>query len=325
MIRFNLALLLSLLFIGCGGNSNPEPISYPSWYLTPPQNNGSFLYGTGEGSDINSAKASALSSVSASLSITVSSELKKSESSSALNGNENTYKSVVNSIKAEVKEMEFSDYKVIQNQVINSKFLVLIEVSRHRLFSDQKTKLDSYAKELKDEQKEIRKCVPIKQALLYSQSEQKTHKLKSLALLTKTVDSNFDTAPYLEEISKIKSLRQEALGKIRVSLKTSKEASVFLNVLKEGLNKAGITTVNRGSNTDIKLENLFQTDEIYGYKIAKSNLTISTQSLGKTLATNTLVLSGKSRYDYKKAKLNAANLLRAKIKKDGIFSVLGIN
>lgn len=322
MIRFTLALFLSFIFIGC--ISTPEPVAYPSWYLNPPQNNGSFLYGVGEGSDLNSAKASALSSVSASLSITVSSELKKSESSSSLNGNENSYKSVVNRVNAEVKAIEFNDYKVTKNQVINSKFLILIEVSRHKLFNEQKTKLDNYLNELKNEQQEIQKYTAIKQALLYSHNEEKTAKLKSLALLTKTVNSNFDTAPYLKEISEIKASKQDALSRVKVSVKASKEASLFLDALKEGLNKAGITTVKQGANTYIKLNNHFQTDEIYGYKIAKSSLTISTQSLDKTLATNTLALSGKSRYDYQKAKENTAKVLRAKIKKEGIFSILGL-
>ncbi len=322
MIRFTLSLFLSLIFTGC--ISTPEPIAYPSWYLNPPQNNGSFLYGVGEGSDLNSAKVSALSSVSASLSITVSSELKKSELSSSLNGNEKTYKSVLNRVNAEVKAIEFNNYRVTQNQVINSKFLILVEVSRHKLFNEQKTKLDNYTQELKNEQLQIQKTPAIKQALLYKQSEENTAQLKSLALLAKTVNSNFDTSAYLKEISIIKRSKQEALSRVKVKITASKDASLFLDALKEGLNKVGVTTVNHGANTLITLKNHFQTDEIYGYKIAKSRLTISTQSLDKTLATNTLALSGKSRYDYQKAKANAANILRAKIKKEGIFSILGL-
>jgi len=324
-MRYILSLLISLTFIACGGSSKPEPIDYPSWYLNPPQNNGSFLYGVGEGSDINSAKASALSAVSASLSITVSSELKKSESSSSFNGNENTYKSVVNNVKAQVKEMEFSEYKVIKNQVLGNQFLVLVEVSRHRLFSEQKTKLDTFSNELKEEQKNIAKQDPIEQALLFSKSLQKTAKLKSLALLSKSIDTNFNTSVYTKQANAIEASKLDALNKLKVSISASNEAKVFTDALKEGLNKAGIKVVNSGANTKIKLKNSFQTDEIYGYKIAKANFSIATQSSGKTIATNNLSLSGKSRYDYKKAKLNAANLLRAKIKKDGIFSVLGIN
>jgi len=323
-MKYILTLFITLFFIGCGG-SNPEPTAYPSWYLNPPQNSGNYLYGVGQGSDINSAKASALSAVSASLSITVSSELKKSESSSAFNGKESTYKSVINHVKADVKAMEFSDYKVTQNQVLGNQFLVLVEVSRHRLFSDQKTKLDNYANELQNEQNNITQNTPIQQAFLYTKSLEKTAKLKSLALLTKSVDAHFDTKPYLKQATDIENSKQIALNKITVSLKASKEANVFMDALKEGLNEAGIKTVTTNANTNIKLKNSFQTDKIYGYKIAKSNLTITTQSHDKTLATKTLVFSGKSRYDYNKAKLNAANQLRSRIKKEGIFSVLGIN
>jgi len=324
-MRYVLALFISLTFLACGGSSKPKPMAYPSWYLNPPQNSGSFLYGVGEGSDINSAKASALSSVSASLSITVSSELKKSESSSSFNGNESSYKSVVNRVKAQVKEMEFNEYQVVKNQVLGEQFLVLVEVSRHKLFNEQKTKLDAFSNALKQEQKNIKKQVPIKQALLLDKSLQKTEKLTSLALLSKSIDATFDTAPYTQQASMLEASKQDAFNKIKISITASNEAEVFTDALKEGLNKAGIQVVTRGANTRVQLKNTFLTDEIYGYKIAKAKLSIATLSSDKTVASNTLALSGKSRYDYKKAKLNAANLLRAKIKKDGIFSVLGIN
>lgn len=323
-IRYITFVLIALFFIGCGGNT-PQPISYPSWYLNPPQNNGSSLYGVGQGRDIGTAKASALSAISASLSITVSSEFKKDESSSSYNGNENTYSSAINRVKAEVKAIEFNEYQVIQNQMLSNTVLVLVEVSRNKLFNVQKEKLDRFSGELAIEQKNISQYSPLKQAYLYTQSMPKAQKLKSLTLLAKTIHSGFDTTAYLAQATKIKQNREDALNRTKVSITADSNARVFIDALKEGLNKAGIKTVSSHANASIHLKNHFQTDEIYGFKIAKSTLSLSTQDARKkTIATRTLLLNGKSRYDYNKAKLNAAHLLSQKIKKEGIFSLIGI-
>jgi len=318
-----LILITALLFIGCGG-SQPEVVKYPSWYLNPPRNSDSSLYGIGEGRDLATAKASALSSVSASLSVTVSSELKQSQSSQTRNGQESTYRSAISSLKAEVKEMEFSEYKIINNQQISSKFIILVEVSRQHLFNDQRNKLQRYSKELQDRQDNIKKSPLLTQVHLYEKSVQKTDKLKSLALLSKTINRSFDLSPYLEQIKKIKDSKLNALNKVRVSIHTTDEAEVFKDAIKEGLNRAGIKYVSSGANTDIYLKSSFLTDEVYGYKMAKANLSISTKSQNKTIASNTLKLSGKSRYDYQKAKLNAAQILRKKITTEGLFIILAI-
>lgn len=324
-MKYFLVVLVSFLFIGCmGGGAKPEVVSYPSWYLNPPQNNATSLYGVGEGSDINIAKASALSFVSESLSLTVSSELKKSDSSRRHNGKEDTFTSVVSSLKTEAKEMEFSEYKIIKNQQVGSKMILLVEVSREKLFNDQKAKLDLFADELKAEKISISKYPLLKQADMYKKRASKSTKLKSLALLTQTINSKFDTGKYIKQTREVKDASEDALNKVRISITASKEAKIYIDAIKEGLNDAGIKTSSKNSNTQLVLKNTFQTDSIYGFKIAKSTLTLSTKVKAKTIASKTLTLSGRSKYDYTKAKANASSLLRVKIKEEGIFSILGI-
>jgi len=321
-----ISIFITLFIIGCGGNRQPEPISYPSWYLNPPANDGSFLYGTGEGNTIDSAKASALNSIAASLSTTVSSEFKKKESSQSFNGNENAYHSALNTVKAEVKAIEFSDYRIMQNQVVENKALVLVEVSRFKLFTTQKEKLERFSQELLTEQSNINRQSPLKKAYLYEKNRDKAQRIISLALLTKSINSGFDTAPYFQQAADIKQICSDAVDNAKVSITAEPEAEVFVTVITEGLNKAGIKTVYKGANTRIHLKNSFQTDEIYGFKIAKATLSISTQdSSRKNIATKTINLSGKSRYDYDKAKASAAQNLRKKIEEEDIYTVIGID
>lgn len=324
-MKIVLFLLLSLFFIGCGGVKQPEAISYPSWYLNPPQNDGGSLYGVGEGGDISSAKISALNAIAGSLSLTVSSEFKKSESSSSFNGRENAYHSAISTLKAEVKEIEFSDYTIVQNQVLSGKIILLVEVSRARLFNDQKAKLEQFSKELRAEHANILRKSPLQQAFGYEQSMNKTQKLTALALLAKSINSNFDTAPYVNQTAQIKQYQADALSSAKVSVTADPEARVFVDALKEGLNEAGIQTVSSGANTHIHLKNSFLTDTIYGFTIVKATLLLSTKDARqKNIATRTINLNGKSRYDAEKAKLSAAQSLSLKIRQEGIYALVGI-
>ncbi|MFC2073661.1 LPP20 family lipoprotein [Campylobacterota bacterium] len=317
--------IIALLFIGCVGSEEPQAISYPSWYLNPPQNDGSSLYGVGDGRDINTAKTSALNSIAASLSITVSSEFKKSESTQSFNGNESAYHSALNTIKAQVKEIEFSDYQVIQNQATSTKALVLVEVSRAKLFQKQKEKLERFSTELAAEQKNIARQSSLQKAFMYSNQVQKAQKLNSLALLTKTINANFNVEPFLQQVAKTKQVHNDSINNTRVYVSADKEAKVFIDVLKEGLNKAGLKVVRNNENASIHIKNSFQTDEIYGFKIAKASISFSSKDAkNKTIATRSIKLSGKSRYDYDKAKANAAQVLGQQIEQEGIYTLLGI-
>lgn len=318
-------IMTALLLIGCGGSREPQVISYPSWYLNPPQSNGASLYGVGEGRDINAAKTSALNSIAASLSITVSSEFKKSESTKSFNGDENAYHSALNTIKAQVKEIEFNDYQIIQNQITLTHSFVLVEVSRAKLFQNQKEKLIRFSTELKAEGKNIARQSSLQKAFMYSKQVQKAQKLNSLALLTKTINADFSITPYLQEVAKIKEAHNDALNDTRVYVSADKEARIFMDTLKEGLNKAGLKVVSRKANAGIHIKNTFQTDEIYGFKIAKASLSLSSKDgKNKTIATRSIKISGKSRYDYDKAKANAAHSLGQKIEQEGIYTLLGI-
>ncbi|MBE0497974.1 MAG: LPP20 family lipoprotein [Campylobacterales bacterium] len=318
-------MLLSLFFMGCSGAKQPEVLSYPSWYLNPPHNDGSSLYGVGEGVDLSSAKISALNAIAASLSVTVSSEFKKSESSSSFNGRENTYHSAINTLKAEVKEIEFGDYTVVQNLALSGRIILLVEVSRSRLFNAQKAKLEQFSKELRAEHANISRKSPLQQAFAYEQSMEKTQKLTALALLAKSINSNFDTAPYIDQVAQIKQYQEDALGNAKVSVTADPEARVFVDALKEGLNDAGIQTVSSGANTHIHLQNSFQTDVIYGFTIVKATLLLSTKDAQqRNIATKTISLNGKSRYDAEKAKLSAAQSLSLKITQEGIYALIGI-
>ena len=68
---FNI-LFMGFIFSGCINNANKSS-TIPNWYLSSPQNNLNFIYGVGEGKNIDEAKQNALNDISSRLIVSVSS------------------------------------------------------------------------------------------------------------------------------------------------------------------------------------------------------------------------------------------------------------
>jgi len=323
-MKYFLALCLSLFFIGCS-DKKPNAITYPSWYLSFPTNNSLSLFGVGQGADINVAKASALSYISDSLSLTISSNLQKSERSHRSNGEEDIFISVSSSLHAQAKEIEFSQFKIIRNEQIGSTFVVLIEVSREELFNDYRSKLNLFSKELRDEEANISHYPFIKQGLLYKKRAFKSSQLRSMALLTQIINPQFNVRTYIEQSRKVAEASQRVLNKVKVYIHASNEAWLYIDSITKGFNDVGIKTGFNDATTHVYIKNKFKMANIYGFSIAKATLVFDTKLNKEVISSNTLILSGKSKYDYPSAKNDTNELLRRQIDREGIFSILGLD
>jgi hypothetical protein len=120
------ALLTKLLFIlsiiafftACVGEKKNTPIQLPKWYLNPPANNFTTLYGTGEGKTLNEAKNNALKDMSEKLVVSVASSMNSITTTSDDGTNSSYLKENIKNVKVEAKKITFSNYKtqkVIQN------------------------------------------------------------------------------------------------------------------------------------------------------------------------------------------------------------------
>jgi len=325
-MKIFIVFIFSIFFIGCSSNKNIELNSYPSWYLNPIISDDSYLYGTGEDYTLEAAKNSALASIASSLSTTINSTFSKIESSNTLNEVETVNSSIINQINADSADIEFTHFKILKNETASNKFVVLVQVSRYKLFTFYKNKLDSLFDSIYNDLKDVNKKDPLTKASIYSRNLDLVPNITSLITISKSINNHFNTKPYFDKIISLQTSMNKAISKVKVSISADSNSTFFINTIKEALNDIDISIVDSNkANSFVHIKNNFLNDELFGFKISKANLTLSYSNLNKNIiSTNNISISGKSRYNHLKAKENCAIVLRKKIHQDDIFYILGL-
>ena len=134
-------VVFSLAFVGCVNSK--QDIEIPQWYLNSPANTGLFLYGSGDGENLEAAKSNALNNMAAGLVVSISSSLQTTTKTSVLNGKDSYSKDISKDVKVEVQKIKFTNAIVKNSQLINGRFYVLMQVNRIDLFIQKKSEFDT--------------------------------------------------------------------------------------------------------------------------------------------------------------------------------------
>lgn len=138
MSLFSLLLISMLVMVGgCShtqhnseSHARPKPVTVPAWYLTPPANTKTRLYGTGEGETMEEATRHALSNLLARISVTVSSTYKSRELSHT-DVYEYVSKERSYDIETIVKKLPVTNYRTLRSQRLAwNRYITLIAVDR---------------------------------------------------------------------------------------------------------------------------------------------------------------------------------------------------
>ncbi len=147
-----ISMLIALFFSGCT-NSKKEVtknFEFPSWYLNPMVNDDVYLYGIGEGVNLDEAKQNALVSLSSSLMITIESKssLKKE---SILKYREYVFKNFNIDTTSNTEKLTFKNYETINVKKHRyNNILVQVRVKKTDLINSLNKEIKSLYKEYKD-------------------------------------------------------------------------------------------------------------------------------------------------------------------------------
>ena len=135
IFNYILILLLSFLFISCSSSQKELKIqSIPSWFLSSQVQDKDNLYGRSSAYSLEEAKKQALSNISSYLSV----EIQSSTNIQKKSGNGYYDKNVSQKINTSTKKLQFTNAKIIKNIIIDSKYYVLVQVNKNKLFDENK-------------------------------------------------------------------------------------------------------------------------------------------------------------------------------------------
>lgn len=325
MFNAIIAAVFVIMFAGCTASDTPATSNFPSWYLNPPHNSASTLYGTGSGSDLPSAKNAALNAISSSLSVTIEGKFEKSDHSIRTDRGEQTLQDVLNTVKADTKALTFTNARVEQNSIMGNTVLVLVSVDRSQLFNEQKEKLDTTIASLKSSTQRAPELSHIERFVLLKDIRSRHETIAANAELLSAIKPGFDNRPYFAYITETDNWYEALKSSLNIRITSDTEAFYFIAPISDALTAEGIKVDTASKGTTLALTATTQQDDIFGFKIEKVRLstTLKTAS-GKIIASRQHTVSGKSRYDHIQARHQAAKQFRAEIHRDGIFSILGL-
>jgi len=315
-----------LLLGGCAkdlGVSKKEEVQIPKWYINAPSNNQIYLYGTGEGSNLEEAKTMALNNMSSRLVVSVGSTLKKKTTTTTSSNGVSTYsKDISQDVKIDVEKIRFTNAKVEKSSVLGNSFFVLMKVNRNDLLNEKQKEFAVLDKRLSDKFAQLDSKPILEKIYHLKQMYPDTIKAKKLSFVLYAISNEFNYAPYFAKydsyIDKINYLKD----KLTIKVSTNDKYKFFADELIELLNINDYKITKDQANVEIKINNKIRYSTARGWKIAKVSTTMSIVSNEKIIANKTINTIGRSSSSNENALASAAMYFKKELQKRGLDEIL---
>ena len=321
-------LTVLLLLTACGTAKERVVVKekqLPAWYLKPPASDMHALYGVGEGRDKKEALSNALSSILATLSVSISSQYsaKSVIKEGHINSQDATY---VNETQSEVKKIRISNYQIVQSAVLGfKKYAVLVKVDRVKFFKSLRQELDQDFTELEIwEQK--KKGTVLQKLAFYNRVANKMADLKNRLTVMSVLNDSFDPKPYLQKYETLLSRRDQLLKNITFWVVADYRA--LAAPIEKGLSekKFRIKRVNNHSHFTVFIKSSMQQAKSYGFYIVRSEIRLETKdAYGTQIAANILHITGNSSQSFSIAKQDVVKKLNQLVVQKGVAKILNLN
>lgn len=317
-----LYLTLSCVKTNQLANLNSGEDSDISWYLNPENNNATDIYGFGEGRTLEQATKSALSDASARLSVSISSTSNLLLEENELDTNSEFRKKITQNIDA----IQFPNFETVKSGKKEQNIYIQVKINRSEFVNLQNEKINF----LKNKIKNLTNSVANQNIIKKRNSYQYIIKLaKKGEILVRIVHGANNGE--LKSILKAQSDAENKLSRLSDNydfyFKTKSDVKIY-SIISKYLNRQGvsISTVKNNSDNQIVMDvkSSQQTNKIYGSYITKLTVDFSNFMKNKIVATNKIEVSGSSTIGRNESYSAAIKSLDEKIKRDGVFKVLGL-
>ena len=326
-----LYIILSIILFVSGCANQKERVvvkekSLPSWYMQPPASNAQEMYGVGEGKDRQEALSNALSSLLATLSVSISSKYsaKSVVREGSINSNESTY---INETQSEVKKIRISSYEVLESAKLGFKrYAVLIKVDRMKFFKTLQKEIDQEFALVSAWERNRAAKNALMQLAFYDKTLQRLSDLQNRLIVMSVLNEHFQSQPYLQKYEKLRNKRDKLLRSITFWVEADYQP--LRGPIEKGLSskKFKIKNLQNAYHFTISINSNMQKANSYGFYIARAQINIATKdNRGNILATNSLNITGQSSQSYAIAKQDVAKKLNKLIAKEGIAKILNLD
>jgi len=322
-------LAILLVFTACGSQKERVVVkekSLPAWYFKPPSATDNIIYSVGEGINKKEAVTNALSSLLATLSVSISSKFsaKSIIKEGRVYSKDATY---TNEIQSEVKKIRISNYEVVDIEKLGFKrYAVLVKLDKKRFFQSLKKELDQKFTAIESWEQRSKEKTLLEKLHYYNETIHSFDRLNDTLLVMSALDESFDNEIYFHSYETLKSKRDILLKNITFSIVSDDEA--FIAPIAKALSekKIKIKDVHNKNHFTIVIRTDIQKAKSYGFFILRTEFRFITKDYkNTTLATNTIRLNGHSSQSYNIAKQDLEKKLMRLIQEQSIAKILNLD
>ena len=294
----------------------------PSWVKKPLGDNPIIIYGIGEGSDLESAKQSALKDIAGKLETYIHSETENRDY--LFNGSTDShFKQKVNT---EIKRMKLSNYEVLQSTQSGERIYMQVALSRALFVSEKITELEELDQQIEALLHHVGQKNRLVQIQRYQQALTLANQAKALIALIQAADNDQDKRGYLTKYRDYAQQKQRLLEQSKIYLVPNVALEPVVHHIKGLLQKQGLQL---GSRTDadgiLEVAGSIQEAEIFSNKSVKIDMSISVStSEGQSLSRADYTLTGSSVSNYETSRSQALSKLSEQLdSREKLYKLFG--
>lgn len=315
-----LFFILSFTFISCSTKENKiNTLSLPSWFIKPTYQDNKNFYAISSSYSIEEAKKQALNNISSYLSIEI-----KSSTNIQKNTSLGFYeKNVSQNINTYTKKLQFINAEIIKNEIIDSKFYVLVEVNKNKLFNENKNILDNSDRYINKKIEENKNLSILEQIKNLTLLENTLKDSQDKAYILYAINNSFNYKKYISKYQKLLNKKESLIGKIIIKVNNnSSKDNLFKNELINLFNDNSYKISKNNFNVISEISTQINYSKYRDWFISKTLTNIKIYSNNKIIASHTIKANGQSSSSPENANVSASLNFKKKIRKIGINKIL---
>lgn len=318
-------MVVLLQISGC--SSVPEAskrTSIPSWVQTPQGDTNIYIYGIGEGLNLEEAKKNGLRDIAGKIATNISSQ-SESKASDHDGSSSRYFRQKVNTFIKDTKLSSYETIKIVQN---NDQFYVLIAMSRSAFIKENQSRLDEIDHEIEMQLAGMPNDNKLVQLVVYNKIVQLSIEAKDVIVLLRVTDSSFNETPYLNAYRSYQQKEKELSETTQFSIRSTASMKPLSIQIKKALQMNGFQ-IDTDSTPDsiIELVGAIKESEIFSTKnvSVKFDILVKANS-DQLIKSSNYHLNGSSTTSFSIARDNAFSQFAVRLKnKSDIYQLLGMS
>jgi hypothetical protein len=296
----------------------------PEWVLQPPPNTADWLWGIGEGPDLEEAKRVALKDVAARLRVSVSSTT--DDRVTAYNGSVDRLSRT--RIQQDVQKMEFTNAILDKTTPSPRGVYALFKIDRHAFVKDTRARFDAAARSVNDATRTLETQAPIEQYKSLQASLPDIRTALALGELLRGADPGFDGEAILAPMASLAGRASRASEDLVFAVEFKPADADVARVVTEFLNGNGMRVTQRREGTRSLAIAITTSARMQTFFNSKSVLLqvmlVVRDGQMRSLASKQYEVNGSSMSDYDAARESAVAQLAEALREAGPASGLGL-